>query len=248
MYSPYRIDERSITEHLLELAQRGNQPFTQRLHPDIAGVLGVRLPDLRTLAQRIVRSGSWPAYLAEAERGERPEEEDFMEARTLQGFVLGMLPVSDFSDYLTHLSRWVRVIHSWSVCDSFSLPQSKKLLREHGGELWAFFLPYLQHSGEYEVRFGIVALMQYFIDAEHIDELLHHYLTVSHEGYYVRMALAWAIAECYTFSPTETHPYLAEKRFEPWVHNKAIQKICESRRIDPDTKTLLKALRVKASK
>ena len=70
-----------------------------------------------------------------------------MEARTLQSLVLGMLPVSDFSDYLTHLSRWVRVIHSWSVCDSFSLPQSKKLLREHGGELWAFFLPYLQHSG-----------------------------------------------------------------------------------------------------
>lgn len=100
----------------------------------------------------------------------------------------------------------------------------------------------------YEVRFGIVALMQYFIDAEHIDELLRHYLAVSHEGYYVRMALAWAIAECYTFYPTETHPYLAEKRFQPWVHNKAIQKICESRRIDPDTKTLLKALRIKASK
>ena len=90
--------------------------------------------------------------------------------------------------------------------------------------------------------------MQYFIDAEHIDELLRHYLAVSHEGYYVRMALAWAIAECYTFYPTETHPYLAEKRFQPWVHNKAIQKICESRRIDPDTKTLLKALRIKASK
>ena len=171
-----------------------------------------------------------------------------MEARTLQGLVLGMLPVGDFSAYLTHLSRWVRVIHSWSVCDSFSLPQPKKLLREHGPELWAFFLPYLQHSGEYEVRFGIVALMQYFIDAEHIRELLRHYLAVSHEGYYVRMALAWAIAECYTFYPTETHLYLAEKRFEPWVHNKAIQKICESRRIDPDTKTLLKALRVKASK
>ena len=126
MSSTYRIDERSITEHLLELAQRGNQPFTQRLHPDIAGVLGVRLPDLRALARRIVRSGSWPAYLAEAERGERPKEEDFMEARTLQGLVLGMLPVGDFSAYLTHLSRWVRVIHSWSVCDSFSLPQPKK--------------------------------------------------------------------------------------------------------------------------
>ena len=61
------------------------------------------------------------------------------------------------------------------------------------------------------------------------------------------MALAWALAECYTFYPEETHPYLADRRFAPWVHNKAIQKICESRRIDPDTKALLKTLRVKAS-
>ena len=68
---------------------------------------------------------SWPAYLEEAECGERPREEDFMEARTLQGLVLGMLPVSDFSDYLTHLSHWVRVIHSWSVCDSLVSPSRR---------------------------------------------------------------------------------------------------------------------------
>ena len=48
--------------------------------------------------------------------------------------------------------------------------------------------------------------MQYFIDAEHIRELLRHYLAVSHEGYYVRMALAWAIAECYTFYPHRDPP------------------------------------------
>ena len=88
--------------------------------------------------------------------------------------------------------------------------------------------------------------MQYFIDAEHIGELLPLYLAVKHEGYYVQMALAWALAECYTFYPEETHPYLADRRFAPWVHNKAIQKICESRRIDPEVKALLKTLRVKA--
>jgi len=148
MPSIYRIDERSITEHLLELAQWGNKPFTERLHPDIPGVLGVRLPDLRALAKHIVRSGTAPAYLEEAEQTERSPEEDFMEARILHGFVLGMLPVDDFPAYLEHLRRWIEVIHSWSVCDSFSLPQSKKLLREHGGELWNFFVPYLQHSEE----------------------------------------------------------------------------------------------------
>ena len=244
----YRIQGVTITEHLLQLAQRGNRPFTERLHPGIPGVLGVRLPDLRQLAKSIIKQGDLAHYLHEAEQGASSPEEDFMEARTLHGIVLGLAPVTSLEEYLLHLERWVSRINSWSVCDCFSLPQAKKLLSQHSDTLWHFFLDHLQRREEYEVRFGVVALMQYFIDAEHIDELLRHYLAVSHEGYYVRMALAWAIAECYTFYPTETHFYLAEKRFEPWVHNKAIQKICESRRIDPDTKTLLKALRIKASK
>ena len=57
------------------------------------------------------------------------------------------------------------------------------------------------------------------------------------------MALAWALAECYIHHPEATHPYFTAKHFASWVHNKAIQKICESYRISPETKTQLKLLR-----
>lgn len=239
----YRIQGLTIPEHLLQLAQRGNRPFTERLHPGIPGVLGVRLPDLRQLAKSIIKQGDLARYLHEAEQGASSPEEDFMEARTLHGLVLGLTPVTSLEEYLLHLERWVSRINSWSVCDCFSLPQAKKLLSQHSDTLWHFFLDHLRRSEEYEVRFGVVALMQYFIDEEHIEELLKQYLEVKHEGYYVRMALAWALAECYIYHPEATHPYFTATRFAPWVHNKAIQKICESYRISPETKAQLKLLR-----
>lgn len=183
----YRIQGLTIPEHLLQLAQRGNRPFTERLHPGISGVLGVRLPDLRQLDKSIIKQGDLARYLHEAEQGTSSPEEDFMEARTLHGLVLGLAPVTSLEEYLLHLERWVSKINSWSVCDCFSLPQAQKLLSQHSDTLWHFFLDHLQRREEYEVRFGVVALMQYFIDEEHIEELLKQYLEVKHEGHYVRM-------------------------------------------------------------
>ena len=96
------------------------------------------------------------------------------------------------------------------------------------------------------MRFGVVVLMQYFIDEEHVLPLLRHYEGVQHEGYYVRMALAWAIAECYIHYRKETLPFLTAQCFPVWVHNKAIQKACESFRVTQEEKATLRSLRVKA--
>ena len=240
----YTIDGLSITEQLLRLTERANKPFAERLHPGVPGVLGLRIPDLRALAKRIAKQPDWERYLAEAEAGARSEEEDFMEARILHGLVLGQIPVGALEPYLQHVARWVERINSWSVCDTFSLPRGKRLVAEHGERLWDFFTSYLVREEEYPLRFGIVLLMQYFVDEEHVAELLERYQRVQHEGYYVRMGLAWAIAECYVRCPAVTEPYLAERRFAPWVHNKALQKIRESLRCSPEEKRRLAALRV----
>jgi len=167
-----------------------------------------------------------------------------MEARILHGLVLGQIPVGALEPYLQHVARWVERINSWSVCDSFTFAGGKRLVAEYGEQLWRFLTSYLEREEEYPLRFGIVVLMQYFVDAEHVAELLERYLTVRHEGYYVRMGLAWAIAECYVRYPEVTEPYLEERRFVPWVHNKALQKIRESLRCSPEEKRRLAALRV----
>ena len=54
----YRLDNLTIKEHLLELAERGNKSFAESLNPGVEHVLGIRIPDLRKLAVRIrIRTG-----------------------------------------------------------------------------------------------------------------------------------------------------------------------------------------------
>lgn len=235
----YRFEEKTIREHLFALAPRANASFTQSLHPGIENVLGLRVPDLRDLARRIVKSGAWEEYLSTA-------GQEFMEERMLHGLVLSLVPIADAEEYLARVTTYVRRINSWSVCDVFSFSGGHTFLKNNRDRLWQYLNDRMSSEEEYEIRFGVVMTMKYFIDNEHILSLLDRYVSLRHEGYYVRMAVAWAVAECFTHFPEITRPLLEVQRLPAWTHNKAIQKICESRRIDAETKEALKALRVKA--
>ena len=260
----YTIHNQTIDQHLLSLAQRGNREFNQRLHPNIPGVLGVRIPDLRKLAKDIIKSGTQEDYLQEAERlavhyvaleklreseqkseASTQPEVDFgwMEARTLHGLVLSQWRVTDVADYLQRVARWVPSIHSWSVCDTFSFSGGKRWVAAHEGEVWSFILPYFSAQRTYEIRFAVVMGLQYFAKQSHLAPFLAQLAAITHEDYYVRMAVAWAVAECFTHCPEDTQAWLAQNLLPVWTHNKAIQKIRESYRIDAETKRALLSLK-----
>ena len=85
--------------------------------------------------------------------------------------------------------------------------------------------------------------LQYFIDEAHLLPLLERYAAIVHEGYYVRMAVAWGVSYAYIAFPEVTLAFLRQERLPAWTHNKAIQKICESRRVDKAEKEALRALK-----
>ncbi len=61
--------------------------------------------------------------------------------------------------------------------------------------------------------------------------------------YYVIMAEAWLLSYLAVYEPKQTHDYLASKPFSYNIAGRAIQKICDSYRIDSATKERFKALR-----
>lgn len=87
----YRLDDLTIKEHLLRLAERGNKSFTESLNPGVEHVLGIRIPDLRQLAKQISRT-NWEEYLLTA-------DSFYMEERMLQGMVLGYIRPDDDVEY-----------------------------------------------------------------------------------------------------------------------------------------------------
>ena len=65
----------------------------------------------------------------------------YMEERMLQGMVLGCIrPDNDVEVYLERVTRFVKLINSWSVCDTFKFGGGKKFLATHKVRLLGVFV------------------------------------------------------------------------------------------------------------
>lgn len=234
----FLLHGRTVREHLMGLTGKANRDFVEKLNPGVENVLGLRLPDMRKLAAEIAAS-DWRSYLASA-------SDFYMEERMLQGLVLGYVkPDDDIGEYLSYVSRFVSKINSWSVCDTFKFAGGKKYFSAHSGRIWDFLKSFISSDKEYEIRFGVVMTMKYFIDDAHIDELFSFYDKIRHDGYYVKMAVAWAISFCFVSYPDRTMEYLKHAALDDFTYNRSIQKTIESYRVDEDMKAILRGMRRK---
>ncbi|MNM76541.1 DNA alkylation repair enzyme [compost metagenome] len=232
-----------VKEQLLGLVDQEYQKFSTALIPNIDKdtVLGVRLPELRKIAKSLAKD-DWRAYLQEALN--YPEKEYFEEIM-IQGMLIGYLK-ADIEEILQYVGDFVPKINNWSVCDSFCI--GLKFTNKNKDKVWSFLKPYLSSTQEYELRFGIVMLLNFFVDEEHIDEVLRLLNHIEHDGYYVKMAVAWALSISFIKLPEQTMVLLRDNSLDDFTYNKALQKITESYRIDQDTKMLIRGMKRKVAK
>jgi len=228
-------DGKTPLDRLLALRKNGNRHFVSSLHPGVDNVLGLRVPDVRALAKEIA-AADWRTYLRSA--GSR-----YMEERMLHGLVLGQIKPGDADSYLELVSDFVGKINSWSVCDTFDFAGKGKFVARHYDKIWQWLLDYLTDSREYAVRFGVVMLMKYYVDESIFKTLLERLADVRHDGYYVRMAVAWALSVAFVKHPSECYVWLKDAPLDDFTFSKTISKICDSYRVSPSDKALVRALR-----
>lgn len=226
--------EKTIKEQLIELAEVEYQKFSAGLIPNINNVLGVRLPALRKLAQKIAK-GDWRTYLKDA-------ESEYFEEVMLQGMVIGYLK-TDTDEILRYVADFVPKIDNWSVCDSFCI--GLKFTKKNPEKVWQFIQPYLLSTKAYEIRFGVVMLLDYYIEEQYIERVLQLLDDAKHDDYYVKMAVAWALSICYVRLPIPSMRYLENNSLDDFTYNKALQKITESLRVDQPTKVLIRSMKRK---
>ncbi|MEI3235136.1 MAG: DNA alkylation repair protein [Intestinibacter bartlettii] len=88
------------------------------------------------------------------------------------------------------IESFVPKIDNWAICDSFC--NSLKFVNKNKEKVWEFIQPYLKSNKEFEIRFAVVIILNYYITEDYIDLVLETLDEVKHEGYYVKMAVAWA--------------------------------------------------------
>ncbi len=104
---------------------------------------------------------------------------------------------------------------------------------------------YRSSEKEVELRFFVVMLMDYFIEKEYLQELFRIFDEIKHEGYYVKMAVAWAISVCYVKFPEETSLYLKHNELDDFTYHKALSKITESNRVSTPEKEKIRSMKRK---
>lgn len=222
----------------------GYQEFNRSLIPgETSRILGVRIPVLRKIAKELVKT-SGRSY-ADAVVLLECSKEAYYEERMIHGMLIGYLKCEK-EERRQLLDSFVPAIDNWSVCDSSCT--TYKFMKQDMGYWFSYLEQYLNSSREYEIRFAVVCMLDHFVTDYYIGKILWDIDAVHHEGYYVKMAVAWAISVCYVKFPKETFRYLKTDHLDDFTHNKAIQKICESYRVSKEEKEKLKEWKRKEEK
>ena len=92
-------------------------------------------------------------------------------------------------------------------------------------------------------------LLDYFIFDEYIEKVINILDKINHEGYYVKMAVAWCLAEIGIKYNEKLMNYLKGKNsLDDFTYNKTLQKMIESYRITNEQKDILRKMKRKTRK
>lgn len=140
------------------------------------------------------------------------------------------------------MAKFVPDINNWAVCDCFC--STLKDADKYQAEYWDFIETYFTSNKEYEARFAAVMLLGHFVKREYLKESIRRLESITQQGYYAKMAVAWAVSVYFAAFPDEMLTYLQDgHKLDEFTYKKSLQKITESYRVDKEMKKIIKEMR-----
>ncbi len=220
-----------LIDELLKEQDEKYLDFNRKIVCTKQKMIGIRVPVLRQKAQKIALTDI-PSFI-QCYQGK------YFEETMILGFVIGYC--KDINIYDKYLPFFVKEITDWAICDSSV--KSLTLIKKEHKHFYPFIIKLINTGKEFEVRFALVLLLNYYLNDEYIDQIKKLCLEIKSSKYYINMALAWLISEMYIKYPEKTNEIISDKYLNKFVLNKTISKICDSYRVTIDDKEMLKKRR-----
>lgn len=215
---------------LKSLADPGYKVFHEKLCTTASTeILGVRSPESKRIAKGISK-GDAAGFLALC-------GDTYYEELLIKGFVLAYSKQS-LAIKRPYIEAFLPQIDNWAICDSFCVALKPKKGEQE--ELFSMCQDFLQLPGEYDRRVAIVLMMSHLMNEAFYASIFKSLAGVCCDVYYVHMAVAWCVSVLYVHCKAETTAFLQSGALDVATHNKAIQKICESHRVDQADKVVLR--------
>ena len=226
--------KQKIKQELKQLADEKYREFQKGLCPGTENILGVRVPVLRDYAKKLSKEYEIQELLMHI-------DDAYYEEIMLQGMLIGLEKDKDIQTILKDIERFVPQIDNWGVCDVFCA--GLKITKKHEKEMWNFLQKYVTSDKEFEIRFGVVMILDYYITEAYLDKNFAIFDHIKSDKYYVQMAVAWAISICLIKFYDRTIEYLKQAKIDKFTYNKALQKAIESYRISDEQKAELRKMK-----
>ena len=224
--------ENKIRQDLFGMQDLKYKEFHGGLCPGMDNIIGVRIPKLREYAKELYKSNNLKDIKI---------EDKYYEELVIQEMLIGFQTKEPIEKVIKQVEKFVPKINSWAVCDTFCA--GLKVTKKYQPEMFEVIKQYLKSKQEYEVRFAIVMLLDYYINDQYIDQILQILDNVKLDKYYVQMANAWAISICLIKYYNKTLDFLKTTKIDDFTYNKGIQKAIESYRITNEQKEYLTTLK-----
>ena len=222
-----------IQEYLLSQKDEKYRDFTLPLIPNVdkETFIGVRLPIIKKYAKQIDNKSK------EEFLNSLPHE--YHEENLLHAFILSN--IKDYDEFIKQVDKFLPFVSNWSTSDTIC----NKYLNRYKDKLIVEIYKWLKSDELYRVRYAVKCLMNYYLGEDFKEEHIEAVSKVKLDDYYVQMMIAWYLATGLAKNYDDFIKAIENKKFTPFIHNKAIQKAVESYRVSDEHKEYLKTLKIK---
>ena len=193
-------------------------------------MLSIHIPELRQIAGEIYK-GNFISFL-----DLNPSK--YYEEYLLQAFIISK--IKDMEKQQKYLDLYLPQCDSWAHTDSLKYFINKK----NEKAWWNYALSLLKSNDTIKRRCAVMIMFKYFIETDYLQDIFAEINKLENEKeYYVNMAVAWLVCECFIKRRSETLLFLKNNRLNAFTQNKAISKCRDSYRVSKEDKELLLTLK-----
>ena len=149
------MNKADLCRKLYDLQDLKYRDMQIKIIPTISpeSVIGVRTPELRSMAKDIMKGGDYKDFLEEL-----PHR--YFEENQLQAFIIS--GIKDLNECMEELEKFLPYADNWATCDQMS----PKIFKKHKDVLLTHIKEWLESDKTYTVRFGVKMLMDHFLDED----------------------------------------------------------------------------------
>lgn len=216
-----------IVKYLYNHKDDKYKAFNDRIVNTKYQTLGVRVPVIKSLAKEISKQDI--SFFINYTSLKTYEEV------LLKGFVVTL--IKDKNKFYDYLDDYLDLIDCWSLCDSVCA--NAKILKKD--EEMALFLvkKNIVSDNPWRVRFAFITMLDYLVSLDNLKLIFKYLDEIKSDFYYVKMAKAWLLCECFIKFQKETYKYLLDNKLDDETLKMTISKIKDSYRVTKDVKKRL---------